>query len=414
MRARALLACLVLLLPSVLAEPDNLVVDASPGGQSETTAALDPTNPQHLVVGAFDAAARACAAYASQDGGATWIKTLLPGTPTGDPVAVFSREGVAYFTCINAFFRSADGGLTWIPERAPFGGGSEDKPWIAVDESGGAHEGRVYRSWTGFSNRNVAGTTLTTTTIEVAYTDDGGAHWSAAVAASPSRTSPWLRAALPLPVVGSVQMSQVAVGPDGSVDVVYRDNELGALEIARSLDGGASFGPPATVAPFKAVDGSRGAARYATIPSLAVTGSGTLYVAWADAGRDAGDVLVTTSADGATWTTPARANDDASGNLQVMPALSAAPNGRVSLTFYDSRDDPGGALWNVYEANVTDGLAQANARVTTAPSNASVGTLGDYMGLASTDAATLAAWTDARSGSPGSGNTDVYAAFVPG
>lgn len=124
---------------------------------SEFMVAVNPNDPQHLVVTAMDwddaSGGTACAAYVSRDGGRTWITSArIPGqdAPTSrwDPWAAVGPDGVAHLTCITptsthpfalAHTRSGDGGLTWAPLRdipAAAPGNYRDKEAMLVTPTG--------------------------------------------------------------------------------------------------------------------------------------------------------------------------------------------------------------------------------------------------------------------------------------
>ena len=88
------------------------------------------------------------------------------------------------------------------------------------------------------------------------------------------------------------------------------------------------------------------------------------------------DVLMTMSADnGATWSTPVSLNDDVTAADQFHPTLSVESNGvgvdKVTVTFYDRRDDPANCTAHVYATQSTDSGAtwSANVRQTSEASN---------------------------------------------
>ena len=154
--------------------------DASQLPQNETIIALHPTNPDILALGANDyrhGASRA-AVYWSLDRGATWQSQVIPGYPAsvypkGDPALAYSSDGALYFASVARPLdpnvdscqqeagvyasRSVDNGVTWGPplQVAANAGPAPysyvmDKEFIAVDNSGGTYDGRVYMSYTQF------------------------------------------------------------------------------------------------------------------------------------------------------------------------------------------------------------------------------------------------------------------------
>jgi hypothetical protein len=168
------------------------------------------------------------------------------------------------------------------------------------------------------------------------------------------------------------------------------------IKIHHSRDGGASFGPPATIDVTPAGDGSglQGDIRAAVLglQGLAVDPtSGAVYVTWQDgrnlqvtepfstwawrwpdAGRYAfADVLLSRSVDGGnTWSAPMRVNDDPAGSPvdHFWPALAVDKTGKVVVAFADRRRDPRNFLIDVFLAQSEDGgQGFSNERVTKYP-----------------------------------------------
>ncbi len=205
----------------------------------------------------------------SADGGATWTEVDLPAAPFGG-VDIFCEMAVAddgtvhlafdSLTCATgctneAMFhtRSTDGGLTWSApvlvrdfELASFAGGtncpvSQDdrciNPFgaIAIDNTGGACDGRLYATFTDFA----PGGTVNGTDVWVSRSADNGATWSAPVKVNddglPNRSQfhPFL------------QVDQ----SNGNVVVAWQDARRHAgndgldFFVARSTDCGLTFGP---------------------------------------------------------------------------------------------------------------------------------------------------------------------------
>ncbi|MCC7354481.1 MAG: exo-alpha-sialidase, partial [Anaerolineae bacterium] len=177
----------------------------------------------------------------------------------------------------------------------------------------------------------------------------------------------------------------------------------------------ANFGPNRLVADMEGVPSPFPGSRF-RVDTYPVGGSdpisGTLYVVWNDYRQGDGDILFSRSTDhGETWSEPLRVNDDPvdNGKDQFFPWLAVSPDGTISISWFDCRDDPGNLHYHIYLAQSEDGGLSfgLNARVTTFASNPDVGFggqfIGDYMGLAATDDSAYPAWVDTRNG-----NQDVF------
>jgi hypothetical protein len=152
--------------------------------------------------------------------------------------------------------------------------------------------------------------------------------------------------------------------------------------------------------------------------------NGTLYIAWSDERNGDADIVLVRSTDGGqTWGAPVRVNDDpvGDGKDQFQPQLAVAPNGVVSVMFFDRRDDPNNVLINVYLAQSTDNgqTFGPNARVTDASSDPSLDApvpddgshvtfFGDYQGLAVDNHFAHVFWNDTRTGSQ-----EIFTAAMP-
>jgi hypothetical protein len=143
---------------------------------------------------------------------------------------------------VEQIWRSTDGGVTWGPKggytgfSATTGQKTElDRPWLAVDNSGGLHDGRLYT------------TTETTPFVDIPpevylkYSDDHGATWSPTVRVDDGTYQTQFNA-----------RARPTVGAEGNVYVVYDRGPVSdtpltsytgpiALTVARSTDGGQSF-----------------------------------------------------------------------------------------------------------------------------------------------------------------------------
>lgn len=350
--------------------------------QNEPHIAIHPTNANLLAVGMNDVRTLGVSDDAwqglavSNDGGATYTESLIPGFPgddtaaglaspirgnaaASDPWLGFDNFNNLFFSFI-AFQRTPPGqpastvanalavakftvdpgadtvtyNKTVVIERGTVGlGQQEDKEALAVDTSGSPFDGNVYVCWarfTGFQNH-----------LTVAFSIDAGETWATS------------RFTGRQPDLNNMQGCNLTVDPvDGDVFVGYRtfDNNPrnanpndSAIFVARSTNGGKTFSTPVRVARF--VDYRQAASR--TVPSfrtfadvsLAADANG-VYAAWQGRNDASGsDVFVSRSkTDGASWETPVIPNAAVNGH-QIMPSLAAA-GGTLSVLWYDSRSEP--------------------------------------------------------------------------
>jgi hypothetical protein len=402
--------------------------DESGSGQQEPAIAANPLNPDNAVVVAKDYRSAVSRNYidTTTDGGVTWLEQPFPrpnpDLPSDiDPAVFFRLDGRAYltWTSFSDFGHgglfctwSDDGGITWGPAVpiTPAEGHFDDKPWLAFDSTGGPHSGSIYAAWTRFGNAEIA----------FARSTDGGATWSTPIYASNGSFAINNDGAQPL------------VLPDGRLLIMFLHNvtpgTVGTLTLAVSTDGGATFLPNTGLfdvqqAPYT-LPGEQW--RNFTYHSLAYDPvRGGLHVIWPDYRDNTAEginILYSYSTDtGVTWSSPARLNDDPPGIVrdQWFPALSAAPDGRLTALWLDRREDPSNSLYHAYSRSSTDGGAtwSPGIRVSSSPSDPNMAIpagsdgMGDYIGISAGPGVVWGAWTDVRNA-----NQDIYAAreqFIP-
>jgi len=327
----------------------NIVGDAA----NEPSIAVDPTNPNRMVIGwrQFNTITnnfRQAGYGYTTDAGTTWRfpGVIQPGIFRSDPVFDSDADGNFYYNSLTTVgstyrcdvFKSTDGGSTWGPGTVANGG---DKQWMTIDKTGSQGRDHIYSSWTssysfcppGFftrsANRNVSYESC------VIIPDD--------------------------PFWGTL-----AVGPDGELymagvgDTAFvvaksttaRDsNHVVTWDTtsAVSLDGdpvafaGSSSPNPGGLhgQTWVAVDCSNGSTR------------GNVYVLCSvrrNSNSDPLDVMFARSTDGGrTWSAPIRVNDDASITAwQWFGTMSVAPTGRIDVIWLDTRDNPGGINSSLY------------------------------------------------------------------
>ncbi len=196
----------------------------------------------------------------------------------------------------------------------------EDKEWIAVDNSSSTFSGNVCASWSHF--------TATSNMIFFSRSTNHGVTWSKAIQINPTSQN------------GAVQGSQVAVGPAGEVYVAYEvflASGQGQHFIAKSTNGGVSFGAPVAMTPaFKNLSFSA-TYRDNSFPALAVSpvaGKAFIYDVYTDQPTASSRTAFVRSkmAASLTFTLPIRANDVSTGQ-RLMPAVAADSNGVVHMSW---------------------------------------------------------------------------------
>ncbi|HUQ40583.1 MAG TPA: cell wall-binding repeat-containing protein [Acidimicrobiales bacterium] len=325
--------------------------DPFPAGSTDTfhqtlvepdTAAWGATVVATYQVGrAFDGGATTAGWSTSLDGGRTWTSGLVPGLTTADggrwsrvsdpAVAYDATHGTWLVTTLGVgpgtngprgqallVSRSPDG-VTWSPPavlaEAP-AGGFYDKGWVACDNHGPSpYVGSCYVAWDDNARSNL---------LLHSTSRDGGLTWSAPVTTAGD---------------GHGTGTQLAVRPAGDVVVVAGSDDVSRMLTWGSADGGATWSAPRPIAPitiFKPVAGLRSL----PLPSLAVDDQGRVSAAWHDCRyrRDcwANDIVLSTSDDGHTWSSPARVALSPVGAPfdHVIPGLDADGTGRLALTTY--------------------------------------------------------------------------------
>jgi hypothetical protein len=206
---------------------------------------------------------------------------------------------------------------------------------------------------------------------------------------------------------------------------VFLASGQGRHFIARSTNGGVSFGTPVALTP--AFNNLSFAASYRTnsFPALAVSpvaGEAFVYDVYTDqpsASSRTAFVRSTTSG-GLTFTTPIRVNDSTMGQ-RLMPAVAADRNGSVHISWFDTRNSSGNTdLLDIFATYTKDNGSNfaPNARVTSSQiNNGFAGFIGDYSGIAAGPNGTTSlahpAWTNGGVGGTTNGRLRTAKLTVP-
>lgn len=437
-------------------------VDRADANHAEVVLATDPSDPKRLLAGSMLRYAEGedqCIGYRSTDGGKTWKVVLEPGGKvetrgtkrSADPAVAFGPDGVAYFAMLAAdgrleyhhavVYRSADGAKSWGEPVHVHRPTRVDRPFVAVDLTGGKHHGRVYCNAVVVTD-SLAGTGATSadgvpqTGVGLFHSTDGGKTFSEPV---PQRMR---MANLP----HGAQGANCCVLSDGTVVILYdvvedwrdRTGSPHVLAVERSTDGGRSFEPASRSVGERPPRGRAvprekliartepkvGAGVARGIPCLAVDGSkgahrDRVYAVWEAYDGERSRVVLSFSSDsGLKWSEPTVVSDGADAGAAgtfrgaSMPAVAVNGDGAVGVSWYDTRDAVGKDQgWDVRFAASHDGGKTWGASVRVSEKSSAfteamrkkLGRIwrGDTTGLAaSADGAFHSLWIDTRTGTP--------------
>jgi hypothetical protein len=255
----------------------------------------------------------------------------------------------------------------------------EDKPWIAVDNSGTSTDGTVYATWSHFEDcENILGLAIICGPdyIEMAYSSDHGAHWS-----SPIRVSP-------LSQDGYVQGSAVAVGPDGKVYIAYEYSDPNTNYTRWQYLTSASAQPSSFPTPIQVTPGFQDLTfsayyRVDSFPALAIGPESQVYLTYADQPLSNAEIEFVSCDASLSCVSPSAINATNTGQ-EFFPAIAVDANDVVHISWFDTRNSPTNTSdFDVYAAFNSGSGFSPLARVT--PSTIASGEasfIGDYSGIA--------------------------------
>jgi hypothetical protein len=373
--------------------------DAQNRQSNETTVAISPADADIVAAGGNDYRMVTVAGdvwlgvYVSDDGGASWFNTFVPGFPSdtssaglaspllnldasGDPVVRFDAEGNLFVAAI-AFNRNFDqsdrpvdnlvyvarydytpgtpGGTSTpssaanppnftyafttvvnrgavgfaVPGASGFAGTFTDKEWMEVD---------TYPASSCYGNVYVANTDFHgvggSSPIKFSRSTDGGATFSQPKTISTGGSSGTPRN----------QGVDIAVAPNGAIYLAYTaaqggGNAFNGIALVKSTDCGKKWSQPVFVGSVSDPQAPGVAFRTPTFAFVAVddTNPNTVYVAYQSLNGDY-DIYVQRSTDGgATWGAPVQVNADPGAKHQIFPTIDVS-NGALHVAWYDFRN----------------------------------------------------------------------------
>lgn len=358
--------------------------------ESESFIAINPTNANNMVLSYMEQSPSLdFPIYYSSDAGDTWKKSTFNVQETilkevgrgsqiaggGDPVFAYDGNGKLYMSFIYLFLHQStsklhmnmywaessdngktfsmrkdsanligNGGLTFMGTTDPdIGTGIYDRQWMAVDQSGGDYDGRLYISYMHMPNEEVANQR---NAIFIKYKDADEDEFQT----TQVRVSDF----------GQVQFCNVEVDGSGRVHISYVDLASSRLMHTSSTNGGQTFSKPVKVADINDT-GSLGSGNESKMPhsransasNMAVSEDGEVYIVWSDFTNDGTLGLLSRSDDdGKTWTKPFNISsivDTTIGGL--MPLVATNPDGKVMVSWFQLNANNRGAY---YVAHSTD------------------------------------------------------------
>jgi hypothetical protein len=369
-----------------VSNPAMLVKD-----RSESDIRVDPTNPNHLIgqskwFVSAEGYNHLLGFYESFDGGQTWpVQGHVPGyegwTDNTDPVGAFDPWGNFYSLVLPyqfyydnfGYHKYANGSgqinptvppeavavavhpattlpgttaaASWItthnglPDYVMTAKNAStndpDKQWIAIDTNPTSpHYGRVYAMWTIF----VLNPSVIYESHADAHLDGTHTDWS----------TPQV-----LPTVSGKRFDTYMlphVAPDGTVwttttlNPVAKGFSRNDINLIWSTDGGATWQGPLPVArdvttpTYANTTFREGIVNTFAVGPIKTNGFYPLYVSYEDGSSGLSNIYLTASYDGGhTWTPRILVNDNLAPVDELQPNLAVAPNGTVSVAFYDRR-----------------------------------------------------------------------------
>ena len=273
-------------------------------------------------------------------------------------------------------------------------GKEPDHETIIVDtsSSAGHHYGRLFATWAEFNGKG-------SSPIDLAYSDDNGATWAGPIRVSDQGHQ-------------FGQDARPSVAPNGDVYVTWlgspneKSLKNNTVDVARSTDGGKTFSKTYIAAGVgSGVPGVLPNSQYRVFEDVWSTvdqSTGKLVIVYNDNVSGVSTLYAThTTTAGNLSSFSAPATVGASGKQQFFPWVSAAPNGRVDLVYFDRFCDAGDKLNCVRLSSTTDsGATWSTVNVTTTgfdgdkyqacvefvdPPDCGVQFLGDYIAVSSTN-----------------------------
>lgn len=408
-------------------------ISGNPGiPRSESDIRINPFTPSKIIGASNNIGGNGMqAVFFSSNTGATWGQTQLP-LVTGDsfhsdPTVDWTSDGTAWSTTIGIdatatilimrSYKSTNGGASWTFDATFSNGTNNDKELIWVDKTATSpFKDNIYAIWhNGLP-------------VIVNHRTGPGGAWQTPIQISGAETT------------GTGIGADITTDSAGNVFAFWPDTGSQGIYVAKSTNGGSSFGSPVHIAttfqsfnfPVPA-DASRLPLIYASAGTYKNGATNNVYVTWTDLASGTGcgpndpgtnasspckaRIWFSRSTDGgSTWSTT-MINNQSGLNDQFNQRLVVDPSsGKVAVMYYDTVGDSSRVTTNVYYQSSTDGGLTWSApfKVTSASTNetsagADTGNqYGDYNGMSGFNGTFFPCWTDRRGG----GNEQIWSANI--
>jgi hypothetical protein len=346
------------------AVPTNINISRAVDNQSEDTIAINPTNPQQMVVVSNEDITAGLFHGWSTDGGRTWNTDVIAdgdnlGTACCDPSLAADNFGNIFLTWLSSAIQvfvalSTDGGahFTKLATFAVGGPGMGPAPYGRADPDAlvrlpngdqpsiVAAEGQVWVTYTA-GNGNIVAQGAT-----VSGFGQIGAFGPQESPSSGHKTGDY---------------GDVGIGPGGQVLIAWQDptGGEGPATVYQALDpdgvGPSPMGPAtqvlvSNVGGFDFIPAQNGRSVDIEVKlEYDRTGGprdGRVYLLWTqetqNENNDTEIMVQFSDNDGANWSTAVRVNDDTGTNSQFNPRMSLDPTtGNLAVAWYDCRNDLG-------------------------------------------------------------------------
>ena len=339
---------------NVDATGNNILGDAA----NEPSISVDPTDGNKMVIAwrqfdSINSDFREAGWGYTTDAGVHWTfpGVLENGIFRSDPVTHCDETGKFFYLSLESnqqqsFFcddvwTSINGGQSWAQGGAAHGG---DKEWFTIDKTNGTGHGFQYQFWTGF---------FACDSGEFTRSTDGGLTWMSPInVPNDTRTG-----ALDVDTNGNLFIGgsdfsgqfrclRSSNAQNGGVTPTFDQNtlvNLGGFLIQGGINGIGLCGQT-----FIAVDRS----------GTATNNNVYMLASVVPNGQSTTEVMLARSTDGGvTFSAPIRINDDANhqSKWHYFGTLSVAPNGRIDVVWYDTRNATNNIDSQLFYSYSTDG-----------------------------------------------------------